>query len=130
MSAEGTQRVVEAAPGPKTEPGVGNMATITPGQAANPNENGILAVEQGSYHVHPKGRRVETTSNGMGGGTRTERDFVQTPTDPQDYNEARNYTSHSYVLGARSGTVTIYNGNGNVATFPLKKFISIGNENR
>jgi hypothetical protein len=34
-------------------------------------------------------------------------------------------TGNSYVLGARTGVVTIYNGKGVVATFPLNKLLNI-----
>jgi len=121
----GNYQVIPAKPGVKTEPDAGNMATVSPNDPADPT-NAPLIVREGSFHVHPGGTRFPSSSTVMGGQTRS---FNQNPTDPQDFNEASNYPGNSYVLGAK-GTVTIFNGRGTVATFPLNKFISIGNEKK
>lgn len=117
---DGNYQVIHAKPGAKTEPDAGAMATVAPDDPANPNAP--LIVREGSFHVHPSGTRSPGSST-IGGQTRS---FNQNPTDPQDFNEASNYPGNSYVLGAK-GTVTIINGSGKLATFPLKKFINIGN---
>lgn len=97
------------------------MATVVPDDAADPNAPIIL--REGSFHVHPGGTRRPVSST-IGGQIRG---FSQDPTDPQDFQEASNYPGNSYILGAK-GKVTIYNGSGVLGTFPLNKFISIGNE--
>ena len=117
----GEYQVRHAKPGPFTEPDANVMATIDPDDPANPNAP--LIVREGSFHVHPRGTR-SPGANTLGGVTKS---FNQSPTDPQDFLEASRYPGNSYVLGAK-GTVTIYNGGGILATFPLNEFIKIGNE--
>jgi RHS repeat-associated protein len=116
---DGTPSVVHAKPGPKTDPLDAAMATVAPGIPADPSTDN-LEVQQGSFHVHPSGRRTPPP-NTIGGSTGS---FVQSPTNPQDFNEAKNYSGNSYVLGAGNGTVYIYNGNSTkpIATYPLRKF--------
>ncbi|PLK42079.1 hypothetical protein C0V77_22795 [Emticicia sp. TH156] len=116
--ANGEDKVVHAKPGAKADPLEVGMATVKPGDAAVPSP--IAA--QGSFHVHPSGERKPGL--GVIGGKSAK--FEQSPTPKIDYNEAKAYPGNSFVLGARSGTVTIINGGGNIATFPLNKFLSIG----
>ena len=119
--ANGEDKVVHAKPGSKTDPLIKGKATIVPSDPAIPSP---IAVD-GSFHVHPSGTR-SGASNCIGCSSGR---FNQSPTNPQDYNEAKGYPKNSYVLGAGSGTVTIYNGNSTkpVATFPLQAFREIGN---
>ena len=129
LDANGVQRAVAAKPGNKTEPQAGNMATVVPGDPANSAEANLLTTKQGSFHVHPKGYRIESETNKPGTITFSKitdtKDFTQTPTDPQDYREAMQYRGNSYVIGAGSGTITIINGRGDVATFPLNTFLKL-----
>jgi hypothetical protein len=99
------------------------MATVAPDDPADPS-NDNLEVKKGSSHVHPSGVRRPRPNTIASTGSLT-----QSPTVPNDYNEAKNYTGNSYVLGAGNGTVYIYNGNTKkpIATFPPAKFRSIGN---
>jgi RHS repeat-associated protein len=120
--ADGGDKVVHAKPGAKADPIVNAMATVIPSEPAN-SKSGPIAAD-GSFHVHPSGTR-NPASNSVGGSSGS---FNQSPTDPQDYNEAKDYPKNSYVLGAGNGTVSIYNGSVTkpVATFPLKSFTTIG----
>ncbi|MGL4630060.1 MAG: hypothetical protein ACRCVT_02545, partial [Leadbetterella sp.] len=119
--ASGEDKVVHAKPGAKTDPSVPGMASIAPSDPAIPSP---IAAD-GSFHVHPGGS-ITGASNCIGckGGS-----FNQSPTNPEDYTEAKGYPKNSYVLGAGNNTVTIYNGNSTkpVATFPLNKFVKLGN---
>jgi hypothetical protein len=130
LDVNGVHRAVAAKPGDKTEPQAGNMATVTPDNPADPAKANILKTKQGSFHVHPKGYRIESEPDKPGtitfSKTTTTKDFVQSPTGPQDYKEARQYKGGtSYVIGAGSGTITIINGKGDLATFPLKTFLKL-----
>ncbi len=116
--ANGEEKVVHAKPGAKADPLTDAMATVLP---SDPAVESPIATK-GSFHVHPSGVRQPGTGV-IGGKTGS---FVQSPTPGIDYNEAKNYPGNSYVLGAGNGTVTIFNGKGNIATFPLKTFLSIG----
>jgi hypothetical protein len=115
--ASGEDKVVHAKPGAKADPLNDAMATVIPNDPAVASP----IASQGSFHVHPSGRR-QPGLGVIGGQTGS---FIQSPTPLVDYNEAKAYPGNSYVLGA-SGGVTIYNGKGDVATFPLKSFLNIG----
>lgn len=118
----GEYQVIHAKPGAKTDPLEADMATVVVSDKANPNSP--MIVKEGSFHVHPVGVR-QPPSGTLGGRTG---DFNQSPTDPIDYKVAGGYRGNSYVLGARSNTVSIHNGSGTLATFPLKAFINTGNK--
>ncbi len=114
--ASGEDKVVHSKPGGKADPSIEGFASVVPSDPAIPSP---IAAE-GSFHVHPSGSRTGASNCiGCKGGS-----FNQSPTNPMDFNEAKGYPKNSYVLGAGSGTVTIYNGNSTkpVATFPLPAF--------
>jgi RHS repeat-associated protein len=117
---DGKYHVVNAIPGSKTDPLTEGMATVDVGRG-NAVPNSPLIETEGSFHVHPKGTKSDGAT--IGGKTGS---FNQSPTPVVDYEVAANYPGKSYVLGAGSGVVTIHNGKGDLATFPLKLFISIG----
>ena len=122
----GNYQVVDAKPGEKSNPATDGKATVDVADRASPGPPYIHA--EGTYHVHPSGEVITSAgSNSLGGGSTA--NFEQNPS-PQDYEIAKNYEgNNSYILGARDGTVTIYNGSGTLATFPLNKFTSVGNNN-
>jgi RHS repeat-associated core domain len=117
----GEDIVVHAKPGEKTDPLDAEMATVVPGNAANPEEEKKLPRPEGSFHVHPRGTRKSGDIGPTGS-------FNPEPTPGVDYNEASSYKGNSYILSPGNGTVYIINGSSNapIATFPLKQFLSIG----
>ena len=129
---DGQEWVAEAKPGPVADPSVDKYAQIN---VLDTKEGQVIpsATCEGTYHVHPAGQvEVAPPNNTIGGGQVF--GFEQTPSGVVGGAEgdipiaaSRPFvTGNSYVLGARSGIVTIYNGSGVVATFPLDKFITIG----
>ncbi|NVO04407.1 MAG: RHS repeat-associated core domain-containing protein, partial [Bacteroidetes bacterium] len=128
----GQDWVSEANPGPVSDPSVDPYAEINV-FSSKEGQTIPAATSTGTYHVHPAGQvEVAPPANTIGGGKVY--GFDQSPSgivggDVGDIPAAasRPYvTGNSYVLGARSGPVTIYNGNGTVATFPLDQFRTIG----
>ena len=119
---KGNYQVVHAKPGDKTDPLDAGMASVDVSNKAN--TYAPLIATEGTFHVHPRGTR--SPPNGSIGGKSA--DFNQSPTPVVDYGVAGRYPGNSFVLGAGNNTVTIHNGTGDVATFPLDKFISIGNK--
>ncbi len=120
----GEDKVVDANPGPYADPSKVDHAEVDVWSGETPTN--YVEEAEGTFHVHPAGE--VTTGGGANtiGGEKTH-NFDQSPS-PQDYSTAgsKGETGNHYVLGARSGTVTIYNGGGQVATFPLKDFRTIG----
>ena len=122
---DGTEAVVAAKPGDKSDPLTDAQATVVPDNAADPVQANVLPNPEGSFHVHPSGVRAPG-SNTIGGQTGS---FEPTPTAVVDYNQASGYRGNSYVLSPSSGTVYILNKSNStapIATFPLKQFLSIG----
>jgi RHS repeat-associated protein len=122
---DGTEVVVAAKPGAKSDPLSDAMATVNPSDAADPAQADLLPRPEGSFHVHPSGVRAPGPST-IGGSTGS---FNAEPTPGVDYNEASGYRGNSYVLSPSSGTVYVLNKSNStapVATFPLKQFLSIG----
>lgn len=119
----GNETVNHAKPGPYADPSEKKMATVN----VFSGEDGSIKAIDGTFHTHPKGT-LGPGSNTLGGQTAS---FVQTPSDV-DINSAKSNAQsgavrgNSYVLGTGNGTVYIYNGTGVVATFPLRKFTTIG----
>jgi hypothetical protein len=124
VDQNGNPEVAEAKPGAAADPSKDAMATVDVSKRADPNAP--LIASHGTYHVHPSGTVSLGGSNTIGGASTAS--FNQSPTPGIDYGVAGQYSGNSYVLGAGNNTVTIYNGVGDVATFPLKSFISIGNQ--
>lgn len=120
----GEEAVVHAKPGAKSDPLTDEKATVAPNDPADPANDNIYT-QRGSFHVHPSGSRTPGPNTLGSSGS-----FVQSPTAPDDYREAKQYPGLSFVLGAGSKSVSIYRGGGSspVATFPLKQFLSIGNQ--
>jgi RHS repeat-associated protein len=120
---DGTEAVVHAKPGAKSDPMSDAQATVVPGEAADPTQADLLPRPEGSFHVHPSGTK-SSGSPGLG----PKGSFNAEPTPGVDYNEASNYRGNSYVLSPSNGTVYVINKTSGtpVATFPLKQFLSIG----
>lgn len=118
---DGTEAVVHAKPGAKSDPFSEAMATVVPGIAADPSQESTLPRPEGSFHIHPSGTK-QSGSVGRSGS------FNPEPTPVVDYDEASGYRGNSYVLSPSNGTVYIINKTSStpVATFPLKQFLSIG----
>jgi uncharacterized protein RhaS with RHS repeats len=118
VTSDGKELVVNASPGEaNTEMKPGSKASVNTMSPADPNSVPKDYKPVGTFHVHPKG-----TKDGRG--------FVQRPS-ATDLNNAKTrarggVTGNSFVLGARDNTVYIYNKTGQVATFPLDKFRTIG----
>lgn len=127
-TADGQERIVNAAPGEYADLKTATVATIVTSNAANPAEQGIITNLEGTSHVHPKGEiTISPSNNSPGivvGGTTTTKNFVQPPS-AVDISNARAGTTN-VVVGARDKKVYIYNNTGVRATFPLKQFRSIG----
>jgi len=130
----GQDWVAEAKPGLYADPSKNQDAEIN---VFNTKECQVIpsATAEGTYHVHPSGQVELPSSAGVIGGTRIA-NFDQSPSGtiggqtgdiPVSARREASciITGNSYVLGARSGVVTIYNGNGVAATFPLNKFREI-----
>ncbi|MBI0397958.1 RHS repeat-associated core domain-containing protein [Cyclobacterium marinum] len=118
--SEGKQIAIPAKPGQANMTGkIGTKANVNTTHPADESSVPRDYQISGTYHVHPKG----TFSNNTG--------FAQEPSE-SDYRAAKHTAvkgnGYHYVLGARSGTVYIYNSTGQKATFPLIEFRSIGNE--
>ncbi|MBS1918622.1 MAG: hypothetical protein JST17_00045, partial [Bacteroidetes bacterium] len=119
---DGTMVVVNAKPGAKSDPLQVDKATVDVGIAADPSQQDLLPRPEGSFHVHPSGSKKNATIGPTGS-------FNPEPTNPQDYDVASGYRGNSYVLSPSNGTVYVLNKSNSsapVATFPLKKFLSIG----
>lgn len=119
----GDDKVVDANPGPYADPIKVDHAEVEPFSGETPT-NYVEEVE-GTFHVHPSGE-VQTGGGANTIGGEKTHSFDQSPS-PQDYSSAGSGAAkgNNYVLGAK-GTVTIYNAGGQVATFPLKEFRTIG----
>jgi len=133
---DGSDMVVNSKSGAFSDPSVSDRAEVNVFDSVDPSERAKLDLPySGTFHVHPSGERVSGSGTEAGnviGSTKTS-NFVQTPSDRDTSNSADRtqrglVTGNSYVLGARDKTVYIYNGNGVIATFPLKQFRQIGNE--
>jgi len=130
--AEGNDKVIWANPGAKADPSKVTEATIDVFDAANSAEKGTLSTYSGTFHSHPSGSVTIGPPSEPGmttiGGTSTTYSFLQAPSDQDIKNAAsRTYmTGNSYVLGTGNNTVSIYNGSGVQATFPLDKFGTVG----
>lgn len=133
--ANGQEKVINASPGALSDPKVpGGTATIDSTNPANPAESGILNSVSGTFHVHPKGEIMESSSQGSTapgtvviGGTTTTRtfNFVQPPSAVDISNARRLGTRYNVVLGARDQKAYLYNGTGQIAHFPLGKFRTV-----
>jgi RHS repeat-associated protein len=133
--SDGSKKVVNAKPGADADPRVDKYAEINELDAANPSEVTGYGTLNGTFHTHPDGTIVESSSstgNISGttiGGSITTSYFIQSPSDvdiaTQAGREQRGLvTGSSYVLGTGNNTVYIYNGKGVQATFPLQIFRS------
>ncbi|EAY28472.1 hypothetical protein [Microscilla marina] len=130
LDNKGNENIVEALPGEYTVPGPGVKASVDVFSGESSTDN--LKTIHGTYHVHPKGTAI--AANGQ------KYDFEQAPSNKNGEGDIPNareranpdkdanpyhVTGNSYVIGARDKTVYIYNGNGVVATMPLKHFVKI-----
>ncbi len=129
----GQDWVAEAKPVPVADPSKGEDAEINEFDLKE-GQTIPSATAEGTYHVHPSGEIETSPSSGTFGGGKIF-NFNQSPSGvvggtkgdiPVAASRSSYVTGNSYVLGARSGVVTIYNGNGTVASFPLDKFRTIG----
>ncbi|MFO0330628.1 MAG: RHS repeat-associated core domain-containing protein [Bacteroidota bacterium] len=131
LDANGNQVAAAAQPGDAANPQIDKHADINVWSG----DTGNISEVQGSYHVHPSGEVTERPPSNVIAPTTTH-GFDQSPSNQDIGNATDNFnntgspyhtTGNSYVLGAKSGTVSIYNQCGTIATFPLKQFREIGN---
>jgi hypothetical protein len=119
IRSDGT--VVQASPGPVSDPTVNNDANIE-----------INHLEtQSTFHSHPSGTKsVSSTGNSnfggasttLGGST-TSGSFQQAPSNkPGDI--ANSGSKVNYVFGRGNGVVYIYNNTGVIATVPQSSFVT------
>ena len=133
---EGDGNVLWAKPGP-TWGGNGN-AEIDVFAIENPGQLSPDRPLLGTFHSHPSGTYTEhhnmRGTSGMetiGGISSTTRSIDQSPS-PQDLANAKGRaergitTGNSYVIGASSQMVTIYNGTGVLTTFPMSAWLTLG----
>ncbi|MCE7057725.1 hypothetical protein LZF95_23785 [Algoriphagus sp. AGSA1] len=125
-----SDQVIYAKPGGLAIPGVDEFASVDP-FSGETSDNYLNEVD-GTFHTHPSGR------NSAGGFDQYPSDFISRTTGERmgdiptaisqsNPNGVRYVKGNHYVLGTGNDRVTIYNGsNPRVATFPLRKFISIG----
>ena len=131
--ANGIEKVVDAKAGAYSNPKFDSKAGIDLSILTN---SAIITDVKGTFHVHPEGTITENT----GGVASTEKEkysFVQNPSN-KDVRTAKNdgnTSGYSIVVGAGDKTVYIYgtkeqnkSGFNHRATFPLSKFLSVGNE--
>ena len=136
----GKEVAIPAHPGQAADPSVDPHAQVDTWNSVNKADRNALTSASGTYHVHPKayviggaGAPNNSGSSSVTLGSTTTSSWTQTPSQ-RDYENSVNDTrdgvisGNSYVLGAGSGKVYIYNSSGPVATFPLKDFINIGNQ--
>jgi len=119
------QVAIPCKPGKKADPINDEHAVINVEDRAITGRPLILKREiEGSYHIHPKGQRYG--SNNIVSGKNGDASFIQYPSDPEDYNLAKNYTGYSYQIGAKDLIVNIISSKGVlVATIKnLEKFIN------
>jgi hypothetical protein len=123
-NSDGQEVVNNAKPGQYADPRTAKHATVD----IFSGDDGSIRKIFGTFHVHPKGS-FSPGSNTIGGISAS---FNQEPSGDMDlptakYNAGTGAVKgNSYVLGAGSGEVYIYNGSGVIATFNLQKFITIG----
>ena len=117
----GDQKVINADPGEPADPSVDPEANIDVYSVSDASQwegvsgNGQLA----TFHTHPNGTRIK--------GNQTF-GFSQPPSAQDIQNAARDpLPLNHFVLSKQENTVYIYNGSGILATFPLDKFVSLGN---
>jgi RHS repeat-associated protein len=143
-NASGAETVVDAKPGSYSNPKTDSKATVDVFDAANPAEAGTITNVQGTYHIHPAGKIVEspvssTPGTATTGGTTTTYSFEQTPSnkDVSIATQGGNSSGYNIVVGAGNNTVYIHGSSGQNqsgttyrASFPLDKFKSIDNEKK
>ena len=88
----------------------------------------------GTFHTHAGGEIVEGATGPNQIGKSVTSGFDTHPSNkngmgdiPNARNDTRTSGTTHYVLSVGNNTVYIYNGNGEIASFPLKEFRSIGN---
>ena len=110
--------------------GKGEVVEAPPGPVSNPLVNSEAHIEiqtfgtQSEFHSHPSGTRTEGGggSNTIGGSTRTG-SFQHAPSNnPGDVINSGKSTN--YVFSRGNGTVYIYNNTGVIATIPQKYFVT------
>ncbi|EAY28551.1 hypothetical protein M23134_04398 [Microscilla marina ATCC 23134] len=130
LDNDGNENIVEALPGKYADPSKVAYASVDVFSGESSTDN--LKTIHGTYHVHPKGTIMgenglkhefdQAPSNKNGeGDIPNARERANPDKDANPYH----VTGNSYVLGAGNKTVYIYNGNGVVATMPLKHFVKI-----
>lgn len=128
-TSNGQEKVIAALPGPYSQPGVDEMATLDPfsGETAT----NTLDVIQGTFHTHPSGTNAsgsydQEPSNKL--DAKTGQMVGDIPSAKSWANPSSMYhvTGNSYVLGTGDNKVRIYNSTGTIATFPLKTFTTLG----
>jgi len=132
IDGNGNEVVGNATPGAYSNPLEDEFAIINL-MTSFANAGNSIVEAKDSWHVHASGTKStydqnnNTGSNSAIGGNHGG-DFNQYPS-PLDYNFASErsglFIGNHYVLGARTGEVTIYNGTKNVVTMPLDKFLSL-----
>ena len=136
ITSDGREFVVHAQPGGEADPSKDPHASIDVFKAADISTlpNDADPTRTGTFHTHPDGTVQTITGGGantIGGRTTTTHSFSNEPSSRDISNAKYNVagiTGNRYVLAQGNNTVYIYNGSGVVGTFPLSKFISIGNE--
>jgi hypothetical protein len=127
IDPNGNEKVIHAQPGPVAIPGVASHAEID--VFSGETSTNSLSVVQGTFHTHPSG------TNGNASFDQNPSNFVLNGERKGDIPAAQswatpgnayNVTGNSYVLGTGDNKVRVYNQNGVIATFPLKKFTTIG----
>jgi RHS repeat-associated protein len=122
----GQEKVIDAKAGKYSNPASDTYAEIDLFSGETPTNS--LDVISGTFHTHPPG----TTGNASFSQSPSdfEKDGVKVGDIPSakswaDPNSARHVTGNSYVLGVGNNKVSIYNGTGTVATFPLNKLSKV-----
>lgn len=119
FNAAGVEVAVDAKPG-QANNGMapGSIVSVDPAVPLNQDDMPVPFYPKLEYHVHPRGKNSSGQS------------FIQPPSRP-DYTRSKMLPDYAaindnYVLGAGNNTVYMYRNGAIVYTFPLDKFIKIG----
>ena len=127
--SDGNEKVIHAQPGQAAQPGQDQYASVDvfSGETATNN----LSTVEGTFHTHPSGTNAagsfdQEPSNFIDNQTGQRIGDIPTAQSQSNPSSVTHVRGNHYVLGTGDNKVRIYNRSGTIATFPLKKFTTIG----
>ena len=128
VDAQGNEVVAWAKPGPKSNPNTQANAQIDVWDSQNPQIKLSIMTYTGTFHSHPSGTTEDLTTGQSGATLNPGKKYYDPNPSPKDIqNASRRQASglvqgNNYVLGLYNMKVSIYDGSGVLATFPIKKW--------